>query len=296
MSLGHWCFVCTVFFGHFAEFVFLLDWKSFKLKHLELFWIHWTIFVSSKHWLGSLITVELYYLTTVEHYSNCGCRNWSKDWATLSRDWPRVGWLPTGKMHCGCLRWPMRVSLPLKCWRWLGVWICRDSGPTFGHPGCRCREDWVWDTEMHLVEPGLASDWWTVHGLRYSVPSPDRRQNWQAHEECWDTVSQLQDAALLPEFKGQTLWRAWQDWPSRVMFKLRRACALRPRWGLPRRSLTLGDPHLTVHPQLAGSFKGLRCYERCRSTGLATLTQCHCKSPWHWLCATLHCTGGIHGF
>ena len=56
MSLGHWCFVCTVtcslVFGyhwvetcHCAEFRFF-NWRSFKLKHLKTGWIHWTFFSS----------------------------------------------------------------------------------------------------------------------------------------------------------------------------------------------------------------------------------------------------------
>ena len=54
MSLGHWCFfVCTVTCSlvflatelkHVTvqSFLFFLNWRSFKLKHLKTVWIHWT--------------------------------------------------------------------------------------------------------------------------------------------------------------------------------------------------------------------------------------------------------------
>ena len=253
MSLGHWCFVCTVtcslvFWRHWvqtchcAEFRFFqLDWKSFKLKHLELFEFTERFFVSSKHWLGSLTTVELYYLhwPTVEHYGNCDCCNWWKDWATLSRDWPRVDWLSTGKIQPTGVKHTEGACTALwerHCHWVVGtdfgwVWSRGDPRLTVSHLSCYCCKDWLWDTETHCCEPRLASnnscawqhDWWTV---RTSSLDSKSRQSLQLFlacstalpqvpelasiEDCRDTVSKLQDAALLLHTGGiQLLWKLW---------------------------------------------------------------------------------------
>ena len=117
-------------------------------------------------------------------------------------------------------------------------------------------------------------------------------------EECGDTVSQLQDAALLLHTGGvQLLWQVWfwdcgdPNWTgfSKVMWsplaRLHKACALRPHWALPRRSWTL-DWFLwncSLTPKWTTGFaQGLHCWGHCRSTGQVSLTHWMFRNRWHW--------------
>ena len=337
MSLGHWCFVCTVtcslvFLSSLSwnmslcRVSFFLELKKLQTEALEDCLNSLNVFfVSSNHWPGSLSTVELYCTTTAEHYGNCDCRNCWKDWAALSCHWPRIDWLltgkiqPTGGKHTESARTGLR-----KCFsHWTvganfgWVWGCGDQRLTVGHPSCHCCEDPLWDTEEHCTEPRMASfncrawqyDWWTVwNSLRDSwsrQPTQlfftgstafSQMSELACTEDCGDTVSQLQDAALLLHTGGvQLLWQLWTrhcgdpDWTSKVMWsplvRLHRVCALRPHWALPRRSWTLEWFLWNCSPiatWTTGSVQGLHCWDHCRSTGQVTLTHWMFRSRWHW--------------
>ena len=204
MSLGHWCFVCTVtcslVFGstelkHVAvQSSVFLNWRSFKLKHLKTVWIHWTFFRLKQSLPGSLFTVEPYYTITAEHYGNCDCRNCWKDWAATGKV------QPTGGEHTESACTGLR-----KCfshWNTLAEFEAAEindlllvtQAVTAVRTHCETlkstalSQEWLPSTAV----PGSMTD--GLYGIRYAIPSPDspcncfslaalhsrRCQNWQA--------------------------------------------------------------------------------------------------------------------
>ena len=96
------------------------------------------------------------------------------------------------------------------------------------------------------------------------------------------------------------LWRSWLDWLWKVMWsplaRLRKVCALRPHWALPRRSWTL-DWFLwncSLIPRWTTGFaQGRHCWGHCRSTGQVLLTHWMFRNRWHWSSTILDWRGTL---
>ena len=120
-------------------------------------------------------------------------------------------------------------------------------------------------------------------------------------EECGDTVSQLQDAALLLHTGGvQLLWQLWtwdcgdpdwtgfqgwcgHHWPDCTKHVL---CDLTEHCQEDLGHWT--DSCGTVH---YGFAQGRHCWDHCRSIGQVTLTHWMFRNRWHWSSTTLDWRG-----
>ena len=259
--------------------VSFLNWRSFKLKHLKTVWIHWTFFYSSNHWPGSLSTVELYYTITAEHYGNCDCRNCWKDWAALKLS---LLWGLTVR-HWRALHWAKTGFLQLPC---LAVWLmdCMEFATQF----------------LAQTVPATVFHWQhcTLADVRTGM-------HWRMRRHCFPTArcrtppTHWRSSTAMASVDLR-LWRSWLDWLWKVMWsplaRLRKVCALRPHWALPRRSWTL-DWFLwncSLIPRWTTGFaQGRHCWDHCRSTGQVSLTHWMFRNRWHWSSTILDWRGTL---
>ena len=316
---GHWVETC-----HCAEFRFWTEeasnWSTWRLfEFSECFLLKQSLTRIAVHcrallhdhcralwqlWLPQLleglssIQLSLTVVWLTSHWE--GSTNW---------------WL----IHWECLHWATKVFQPLRCWhqhcqslRLLRsttyCWSLKLSllwGLTVRHWRALhwaktgflqlpCLEVWLMDC-MEFATQFLAQ---TVpatvfHWQHCTLADVRTGMHWRMRRHCFPTArcrtppTHWRSSTAMASVDLR-LWRSWLDWLWKVMWsplaRLRKVCALRPHWALPRRSWTL-DWFLWNCSLIPALLRSLQIYW----SGLTdTLdVQEHCswteeQLDWHW--------------